>query len=787
MDLRQFLKENKFDIEPILDGTIQRFQRGGSSLSGWFYGKTLEIGGKTVVFAIVADYRTGERHEFQGGLGELTDEERNQWEGELLQGRAMENMERQKEADHTAAHCQKLFAGALVAGRTPYMQRKKLPHLGPARINPNRPSELWVPIYDLLTGEMRSIQRIEADGGKYMWPGGQKAGCGCILGEVPTTDYKGVIYVAEGYSTAASIFLAQGTPVCMAVDAGNLERVGSNLRLKFPEARLVFCADDDRWPSGDTPRTSNPGVEAAERASETSEGRVVIPRFTEGSLKSKPTDFNDLHCLEGIERVQEQLNEDSGSGDKKEKAGPKEEPKKEKRVAKKGVSEVNLASAILANHNGNLMSDGKQIFEFNGRCWKELRHGGINRLKIEISHHMRNAEDSRKVESAFKTLLRYIPAIDLVPVGVGEPQKSFFQPNPFCANFLNGTLYINQSKEFTYSTQFTPGHRKTDFLTSVLPYEYDPSRSATNSMLLSTLDRVFQGDTDKEAKIRAVRQMYGACLVGAFPRLFMLWGPPKTGKTTIIQIAEGLVSHENRCSVQPHALYSFHMSSMPGKLLNSDDDICTTRPMVDDVIKKIENRRAVRVERKHDGDVMSFLPGIHVFGANEVPKTMAGDAHARRWTFIEFKNVQGGVGHNKEYWREVIEHSPMGVLNFALEGLEDLCRDRGHYTNPESGTKKIGEWANAGDLVAQFILAIDADEVLDGNTKLIRGNGEVSRSRVWGVFCAWLTLFAPQKRHDITQHEFYDSLGRKGLPWKRGKPTRVIDGLILSENGSAVI
>ena len=71
--------------------------------------------------------------------------------------------------------------------------------------------------------------------------------------------------------------------------------------------KIIFCADDDRWKDG------NPGITKAKAAAEKIGATVVIPKFKD--LATKPTDFNDLHKLEGIDAVRQQLSE------------PKDEPK----------------------------------------------------------------------------------------------------------------------------------------------------------------------------------------------------------------------------------------------------------------------------------------------------------------------------------------------------------------------------------------------------------------------------------------------------------------------------
>jgi putative DNA primase/helicase len=108
-------------------------------------------------------------------------------------------------------------------------------------------------------GKLQCLQFITADGVKRPLTGGRKKGCYC-----PITKDKskpdGTLCIAEGFATGASIHEATGYAVAVAFDAGNLLPVAQALRAKFPDIRLVLCADDDWRTDG------NPGLTKAQEA-----------------------------------------------------------------------------------------------------------------------------------------------------------------------------------------------------------------------------------------------------------------------------------------------------------------------------------------------------------------------------------------------------------------------------------------------------------------------------------------------------------------------------------------
>jgi putative DNA primase/helicase len=150
---------------------------------------------------------------------------------------------------------------------------------------------LLVPVRDA-AGRLRSLQTIYPDGGKRFLPGGKKQGGYFALGGKPD----GVLVIAEGFATAASIHQATGLPVATAFDAGNLQPVAVALHAKHPALALVIAADDDWQTEG------NPGLTQAKTAALAVGGQVVKPRFPAGR-PPKATDFNDLHALAGPDAV----------------------------------------------------------------------------------------------------------------------------------------------------------------------------------------------------------------------------------------------------------------------------------------------------------------------------------------------------------------------------------------------------------------------------------------------------------------------------------------------------
>jgi putative DNA primase/helicase len=151
---------------------------------------------------------------------------------------------------------------------------------------------LMVPLRDM-AGTLHGIQFINPDGSKRFKTGTNKAGHFHKLGSTKDS----IIVVCEGFATGSSIFQSTGHCTLVAFDSGNLKAVAEAVRAKRPDYKIILAADNDQSTDG------NPGLTKAMEAARAVNGLVAVPEFRD--VSSKPTDFNDLHTLEGLDRVRE--------------------------------------------------------------------------------------------------------------------------------------------------------------------------------------------------------------------------------------------------------------------------------------------------------------------------------------------------------------------------------------------------------------------------------------------------------------------------------------------------
>lgn len=416
------------------------------------------------------------------------------------------------------------------------------------------------------------------------------------------------------------------------------------------------------------------------------------------------------------------------------------------------------------NTNGRIIKQGSELFFYQNAKWNHCKDSQISRLKqrIDIAYDKRAA--TNKID---QTLRRFITWVPEPPEGI-----DMFMPNPYRANFKNGTLHLIPKEDGSYDLEFKD-HNKADYLTNRIELDFDPDfETNKNEEFESMLSRVFEGDTDKAEKLQTLAQMFGACILPAFPHIFFLQGMPKSGKSTICIILSKILCEQNISRVQPTEFDKFNMQTMIGKLVNMVMDIKTRAAINDDIVKQIEDREPIRIQIKNKDDIYAPLPAVHIFGANELPKTLeSSGAHSRRISIIKFNNLVKGK-YRRDFAEYVFNKNPQGVLNFAIKGLHDLVKNhRGIFLNPSSGKSMLDEWQTENDLYMSFLEDVKANEATIGLSE----TSAMKATEVFENFKIWVED-ARGKNFKLNRTQFYRKLVSMGYATEDRQGTKYFRG-----------
>lgn len=245
---------------------------------------------------------------------EFTEEEKKEYKKRQDDLRCKQAEDRKQAAAECSEKCKTLWASAQPASDDhPYLVRKQVKAFGLKQLG----DQLLVPIMTL-KGELKGLQFISPDGSKVFKTGTDYSGALHMIGK-PVDN---TLIITEGYATGASIHMATGHAVLVAFVAGNLKAVAEAARGKQPSWEIIIAADNDQWAkeydeAGNViayhivpcelngGKRINTGRIKAEEAAKAVKASCVLPFFRDES--THPTDFNDLHTLEGLDAVRLQV------------------------------------------------------------------------------------------------------------------------------------------------------------------------------------------------------------------------------------------------------------------------------------------------------------------------------------------------------------------------------------------------------------------------------------------------------------------------------------------------
>jgi len=227
---------------------------------------------------------------------DLSFEERSQVKEQIETERKQREEESKIQSKEAGLEADKIWQGLSLNGNSVYLERKKLLPVDGVRFGSEEKGSFIATALIDEGGKISTLQKIYNDGFKSFLKGGKKSGCYTEFGNADSN----LVYVCEGVATGLSILLAKpDSSVVIAYDCGNLKPVTKNILAKYPNKKIIIAGDND------LAKPHNIGKEKAEEVAKEFGLEVILPNFKDAS--TKPSDFNDLHCAEGIEEVKKQL------------------------------------------------------------------------------------------------------------------------------------------------------------------------------------------------------------------------------------------------------------------------------------------------------------------------------------------------------------------------------------------------------------------------------------------------------------------------------------------------
>lgn len=280
---------------PAIDGKIHRFRSGeDKEANSWYV--LHQFGGLTV--GAFGCWKRGFTRKFcSKERGVMSKEEWNSASGAWKAAEAARAEEEKRNHAAVRQKCTALFANCPKVEHA-YLARKGIVPHGTVKISDLENTKGWLALALQDTrGVIHSAQFIADDGAKRFFYQGRIVGAYCQIAKVD----HGPLIICEGYATGSSLHMATGWSVFAAMNCGNLMPVARSIRELYPERTIIIAADNDQF------REDNPGLTKANEAAKAIKAQIASPEFGDEALANKPTDFNDLHQIDGLPEVRRQI------------------------------------------------------------------------------------------------------------------------------------------------------------------------------------------------------------------------------------------------------------------------------------------------------------------------------------------------------------------------------------------------------------------------------------------------------------------------------------------------
>jgi len=296
--------------------------------------------------------------------------------------------------------------------------------------------------------------------------------------------------------------------------------------------------------------------------------------------------------------------------------------------------------------------------------------------------------------------------------------------------FTNGILDTATGDLYEPNTNF--------FTRNARDFAYDP-HAPKPVKWLAFLDSIFPEST-REETIELLQRTMGYLVSGdiSHHKIFLLLGPKRSGKGTILRVMTALVGDESTQSTTFSKLASqFGLQGLLGKSLALIPDAHmghrTDRDVVVERLKSISGGDRQGVDRKHVTDWSGVLDARFVISANALPD-LADASAALASRFVVLKTGVSFEGReDRHLYEDNIAPELPGIMLWALEGLRKLKADD-RFILPESARQMRDSMTISNSPVAAF-----ADEMCEffEEKGVAERQERTPKSELFKAYCAW--------------------------------------------------
>ena len=366
------------------------------------------------------------------------------------------------------------------------------------------------------------------------------------------------------------------------------------------------------------------------------------------------------------------------------------------------------------------------FYSWTGTYYRELTSDQLRALLYKFLHRAKNSTDSdefkpdsRKVSDVIDAL-RAVCHVEIVPPTWLSGEVIF---NPAeTISCANGLLHVPTRKLIPHTPAF--------FNLTSLPFDYD-AQAVTATAWHKFLDELWPDDIEA---INTLQELFGYLLTPDTrqQKIFLIVGPPRSGKGTIAKILTALFGSNNVATPTLSGLSTnFGLAPLIGKSLAIIPDARigsrVDQQFVAEVLLSISGEDSQTIDRKYLSPWTGHLSARLVIFTNELPR-IADNSGALASRMIILTLTNSFVGREDKALASKLLTELSGILNFAIEGWDRLST-RGHFIQPGSSEEAVGLLMDLSSPIGSFV----HDECEIGNEFQTTIEALYSRWRDWCV------------------------------------------------------
>lgn len=362
-----------------------------------------------------------------------------------------------------------------------------------------------------------------------------------------------------------------------------------------------------------------------------------------------------------------------------------------------------------------------------------------------------------------------LKAVTHLPASVQAPAWLGDEAPPYPAGEIiacrNGLLHVQTRTLLPHTPRF--------FNTFALPFDYDPEAPEPVEWL-GFLRQLWEED---EESIQTLQEAMGYTLTAdtSQQKMFLIVGPPRSGKGTIARVWRGLLGHGNVAGPTLSAFgTNFGLAPLIGKPLAIISDARLSgkadQQAVVERLLSISGEDAITIDRKYKTHWTGQLPTRIVILTNELPR-LADTSGALANRFIVLRLTRSWLGKEDPTLTARLLRELPSILNWALEGLARL-RGRGYFIQPTSSADVARELMELSSPITAFVremcivgpaYRVPADDLYEAWRAWCEANGRenpgTKQSFGRDLHAALPNLRVVRPREDGQQRRWYEGIG----------------------------